>query len=147
MPYITQTAYGIREKVNVFGGDYNTPDGTAIRDYIHVVDLADAHILALERMMHGRMNGPFEIFNLGTGRGFSVLEMLNTFTQVTGVNVPYQIVQRRSGDIEQIWADCSLANKELGWKAGRSIQDMVADAWKWENYYRKTVQNIHSNGI
>jgi UDP-glucose 4-epimerase len=139
MPYITQTASGIRDKLNIFGGDYGTSDGTAIRDYIHVVDLADAHLKAMERIIDNRMKQPYEVFNLGTGEGYSVLQMVHAFMEVTGVHVPYEIVGRREGDIEQIWADCSLANAELGWKATLTLKDMMLDTWRWEQFYRKTL--------
>ena len=139
MPYITQTAFGIREHLNIYGGNYNTPDGTAIRDYIHVLDLADAHLAALERIENKKNESDYEVFNLGTGKGYSVLEIVNAFHKVTGVDVPHQIIDRRPGDIEQIWADPSKANTVLGWKTARSLEEMLADSWKWENYYRNTV--------
>ncbi len=145
MPYITQTAFGVRKQLQIFGGDYNTPDGTAIRDYIHVVDLADAHLVALERMLNKKMKNRYEIFNLGNGRGYSVLEVVNTFKTVTGVDLPYRITERRQGDIEQIWADPTLANQELGWKSQRTLEDMLADSWKWENYYRNDVKNKYNH--
>jgi len=139
LPYITQTAFGIREHLNIYGGNYNTPDGTAIRDYIHVLDLADAHLAALERIENKKNESDYEVFNLGTGKGYSVLEIVNAFHKVTGVDVPHQIIDRRPGDIEQIWADPSKANTVLGWKTARSLEEMLADSWKWENYYRNTV--------
>lgn len=136
LPYLTQTAYGIREQLKVFGDDYNTPDGTPIRDYIHVVDLAKAHVKAIQRMTDNAMKQPFEVFNLGTGNGYSVLEVIKAFEKATGKSVNYTIVGRREGDIEQIWADPSYSNNELGWKAERSLDEMVASAWKWEQHYR-----------
>lgn len=136
LPYITQTAYGIREQLKVYGDDYNTPDGTPIRDYIHVVDLAKAHVKAIQRMTNNLMKHPFEVFNLGTGNGYSVLEVIKAFEKATGMRINYKIVGRREGDIEQIWADPSFSNTELGWKAERSLDEMVASAWKWEQHYR-----------
>lgn len=132
MPIITQTAIGKRTQLHVFGTDYNTPDGTCIRDYIHVVDIAKAHIVALERMLNDNQKKPVEIFNLGTGNGFSVLEVIRAFEKTTGVKLNYTNTQRRPGDIEQIWADTSYANAELGWKAEKTLDEMVLSAWKWE---------------
>ena len=132
LPFVTQTAAGIRKELRVFGNDYNTPDGSCIRDYIYVVDLAKAHVKAVERMLTGKAEEQVEIFNLGTGRGLSVLEIVNTFMQVTGVNLPYQIVGRREGDIEQVWADPKKANEVLGWKADTPTADILASAWKWQ---------------
>lgn len=132
MPFITQTAAGIREKLSVFGNDYNTPDGTCIRDYIHVVDLAKAHVVALNRMLQNRQKKPMEFFNLGTGNGFSVLDVIRSFEKTSGQKLNYQIVGRRSGDIEQIWADPKLANEELGWKAEKTLDDMTLSAWNWQ---------------
>lgn len=137
MPYITQTGYGIRQQLSVFGNDYNTPDGSCIRDYIHVVDLAKAHIVAINRMIGGKNKSDFEVFNIGTGNGYSVLEVIKSFEKVSGVKLNYKIVGRREGDIEQIWADTTIANNELGWKAQLSIDDMTLSAWKWEQNYRK----------
>ena len=139
LPYITQTAYGIREQLKVFGDDYNTPDGTPIRDYIHVVDLAKAHVAAVKRMVGNQMKKPFEVFNLGTGNGYSVLEVIKAFEKATGLKVNYKIVGRREGDIEQIWADPTFSNEELGWKAVRNLDEMVASAWHWEQHYRNTL--------
>lgn len=141
MPFITQTAYGIRKQLSVFGNDYDTPDGTAIRDYIHVVDLANAHVKALERMMFEKDKQNLEVYNVGTGNGLSVLEVINAFIKENNLNFPYVFVARRAGDIEQIWADSSLANEKLKWKARKTLADMVRDAWKWENYYRKNIEN------
>jgi len=132
VPFITQTAIGLRKQLNVFGSDYNTPDGTAIRDYIHVVDLAKAHVIALNRMIGSNMKKDFEIFNLGTGNGFSVLEIIHSFEKVSGVKLNYQIVGRREGDIEQVWADPTFSNNELGWKAEKGLDEMMLSAWKWE---------------
>ena len=132
MPFITQTAIGIREKVRVFGSNYNTPDGTAIRDYIHVTDLARAHISALNRLIENKNKSRIEYFNVGTGNGYSVLEVIESFKRSTGEELSYEIVDRRTGDIEQIWADTTLANNELGWKAELGIDEMTASAWKWQ---------------
>ncbi len=132
VPFITQTAAGIRKQLQVFGDDYNTPDGSAVRDYINVVDLARAHVIAVERMLTKKNKANVETFNLGTGRGLSVLELVNTFTKVNGVEVPYKIVARREGDIEQVWADPSHANSELGWTAQETVEETLRSAWKWE---------------
>jgi UDP-glucose 4-epimerase len=132
VPFITQTAIGKREFLRVFGSDYDTPDGTAIRDYIHVVDLAKAHVVAVNRMISGGTKSNFEVFNLGTGNGFSVLEVIRSFEKISGQKLNYRIVERRSGDVEKVWADTSLANKELGWKSEKSIDEMMLSAWNWE---------------
>jgi UDP-glucose 4-epimerase len=132
MPFITQTAIGIREQLKVFGDDYNTPDGTAIRDYIHVVDLAKAHVVAVDRLVEGKNKKSLEIFNLGTGNGFSVLEVIKSFERSTGEKLNYTIVGRRPGDVEQVWADTVFANEELGWKAEKTLDEMTLSAWNWE---------------
>jgi UDP-glucose 4-epimerase len=132
VPFITQTGIGIREELSVFGNDYNTPDGTCIRDFINVVDLAKAHVIAIERMLEQKSDENVEIFNLGTGRGLSVLELIHVFEKVTGKPLNYKIVGRREGDIEQIWANPERANKILGWKAETNIEDTMASAWKWQ---------------
>ena len=132
VPYITQTAIGIRDELKVFGNDYDTRDGTAIRDYIHVVDLAKAHVVALERMMGGMQKASWEVFNLGTGKGFTVLEVIRSFEKVTGLKLNFAFADRRSGDIEKVWADTSYANMELGWKASRGLDEMMLSAWNWE---------------
>lgn len=132
IPYITQTAAGIRKQLSVFGDDYNTPDGSCIRDYIHVVDLAKSHVVAIKRLLEGKSKSDYEIFNIGTGKGASVLELLKTFIEVTGQDVPYTIVGRREGDIEQIYADASYANNELGWKAESTLGETLLSAWKWQ---------------
>jgi len=139
VPFITQTAAGIRKELLVFGNDYSTPDGTAIRDYINVVDLSKAHVVAIQRLLNLRQKAPYEVFNLGTGRGYSVLEIIKTFEKVTGVKINYRITGRRPGDIEKVWADTSLANHELGWKAEKTLEETLASAWKWEQYYRKNL--------
>ncbi|GCD77551.1 UDP-glucose 4-epimerase [Thermaurantimonas aggregans] len=132
VPYITETAIGKRPELKIFGGDYNTPDGTCIRDYIHVVDIADAHIYALNRMLQGKMEKSFEVYNLGTGEGYSVLQMVKAFEEATGIAIPYRIVDRRPGDVEAVYADTRLANEKLGWKAKYSLVDMLRSAWKFE---------------
>jgi len=132
VPFITQTAVGLRQSLSVFGSDYDTPDGTAVRDYIHVVDLAKAHVVAVNRMINQTCKLDFEIFNLGTGNGFSVLEVIKSFEKVSGKSLNYKIVGRRAGDIEKVWADTSFANEELGWKALKSLDEMMSSAWKWE---------------
>ena len=137
LPYVTQTAAGIRKELRVFGDDYNTPDGSCIRDYIYVVDLAKAHVKAIERMMKVSDREQVEVFNLGTGTGLSVLTLIKEFEAATGVKVPYTIVGRREGDIEQVWAEPRKANEILGWKADTPIRDVLASAWKWEKHLRK----------
>lgn len=132
IPYLTQTAMGIRKELSVFGDDYNTPDGSCIRDYIDVVDLAKAHVIAIERMLEDKSDEKIEIFNLGTGNGLSVLQLINTFEEATGVKVPHKIVGRRAGDIEKVWANPTYANKVLGWKADTPIADTMRSAWAWQ---------------
>lgn len=132
IPYLTQTAIGIRKELSVFGDDYNTPDGSCIRDYINVVDLAQAHVIAVKRMLEGKSEDKIEIFNLGTGNGVSVLELINTFEESTGVKVPHKIVGRRAGDIEKVWADPTYANEVLGWKATSTLADTMRSAWAWQ---------------
>lgn len=132
VPYLTQTAAGIRKELTVFGNDYNTPDGSCIRDYIDVVDLAKAHVVAMRRMLDNEDTDRIEIFNLGTGRGVSVLELINSFEKATGVPVPHKIGSRRTGDIEKIWAIPDKANKVLGWTAEVPIDQTLANAWKWQ---------------
>jgi len=136
VPFITQTAAGIRETLHVFGGDYNTPDGSAIRDYINVVDLAKAHVMAINRLLNGKQKSDFEVFNLGTGRGLSVLEIIHAFEKATGVKLNYRVVERREGDVEKVFADTSYANRELGWKAEKGIEETLLSAWKWEKQLR-----------
>ncbi|HHT29639.1 MULTISPECIES: UDP-glucose 4-epimerase GalE [Petrimonas] len=137
VPYITQTGIGIRQQLSVFGNDYNTPDGSCIRDFINVVDLAKAHVTAVERMLAGKSEEKVEIFNLGTGRGVSVLELIEVFERVSGQKLNYKIVGRREGDIEQIWANPEKANKVLGWTAKETIEDTVASAWRWQQRLRE----------
>ncbi len=136
LPFITQTAAGLRPELKVFGNDYNTPDGSCIRDYIYVVDLAKAHVKAIDRMLNAKDRQQVEVFNLGTGTGLSVLTLINEFEAATGVKIPYTIVGRREGDIEQVWAAPEKANKILGWKADTPIRDVLASAWKWEKHIR-----------
>ena len=137
IPYLTQTAIGVRPELSVFGNDYNTPDGSCIRDFINVVDLAKAHVVAARRMLSDESSDDIEIFNLGTGNGVSVLELINTFREATGVDVPYKIVGRREGDIEKVWADPSRANNVLGWKATTPLADTLLSAWNWQLQLRK----------
>jgi UDP-glucose 4-epimerase len=132
VPYLTQVAAGIRPFLRVFGNDYNTPDGTPVRDYLHVVDLAKAHVSALKRLVDGKTEGKYEVYNLGTGKGVSVMEVIQSFDRVSGIKLNYQVVARRPGDIEKIWADPSLANRILSWKATKSLDEMMLSAWQWE---------------
>ncbi len=132
IPFLTQTAIGIRPMLNVFGDDYNTPDGSCIRDYINVVDLAKAHVRALDRMLKNQLTEKLEYFNIGTGKGLSVLELIHDFEKATKVKVPYKIIGRREGDIEKVWADAGYSNKVLGWKAEESIEDTLQSAWNWQ---------------
>ncbi|MFI3306194.1 MAG: UDP-glucose 4-epimerase GalE [Rikenellaceae bacterium] len=136
VPYITQTAAGLRECLAVFGDDYATPDGTCVRDYIDVVDLAKAHVVAVARMLGGKSKSDYEVFNIGTGNGVSVMELLTRFQAVNGVKVNYKIAPRREGDITAIWADPTLANDELGWNATRNLDDTLAATWAWEKNVR-----------
>jgi UDP-glucose 4-epimerase len=140
VPFITQTAIGKRNCLSVFGNDYNTSDGTAVRDYIHVVDIAKAHVVAVERMLEGKCKSDLEIFNLGTGTGYTVLEVISAFERVTGQKLNYKIVPRRPGDIEMVWADTRFANEELGWKAEKNMDEMMLSAWEWE----KALVNRHA---
>jgi UDP-glucose 4-epimerase len=137
VPFITQTAIGIRSELKVFGNDYKTPDGTCIRDYIHVCDLAKAHVVAVARMLENKNKQAFEVFNLGTGEGASVLDVIKSFEKVSNEKLNYRIVERRAGDVEKIWADTSFANEELGWKTETSLDDSMLSAWKWEQYLRE----------
>ncbi len=140
VPFITQTAIGLRKQLSVFGSDYNTPDGTAIRDYIHVVDLAQAHVVAVERMIGKKGKKDVEIFNLGTGNGFSVLEVIHSFEKVSHEKLNYKIVDRRPGDVEIVYADTTFANDELGWKAKKSLDEMMLSSWNWEKALAKKKQ-------
>lgn len=137
LPFITQTAAGLRPELKVFGNDYNTPDGSCIRDYIYVVDLAKAHVKAIDRMLNVPDREQVEVFNLGTGTGLSVLTLINEFKAATGITIPYTIVGRREGDIEQVWAAPKKANEVLGWKADTPIREVLVSAWNWEKRIRK----------
>ncbi len=139
VPYITQTAVGLRKELNIYGDDYQTPDGSCIRDYIDIVDLAKAHVFSVQRLIENRNRERNEIFNLGTGSGVSVLELVKTFIAATGVQIKYRIAPRRPGDIEKVWADPSYAEKELGWKASVPLADSLLSAYKWEQHVRKRV--------
>lgn len=138
VPFVTQTAIGLRKELSVFGNDYSTPDGTCIRDYIHVVDLAKAHVVALQRLLKKQNQNNLEIFNLGTGKGSSVLEIITTFEKVSGQKLNYKITNRRPGDITEAYSDTQKANKILGWKTELSLEDALSDAWKWELNLNKT---------
>jgi UDP-glucose 4-epimerase len=137
VPFVTQTAAGIRSELKIFGDDYNTPDGSAIRDYINVVDLAKAHVVSIKRMIENKCKSNPEAFNLGTGKGTSVLEIVHAFEEVTGQKLNYKIVERREGDAESVFADTKLANEELEWKAETSLEDTLLSAWNWEKHIRK----------
>ncbi len=136
VPFITQTAAGLRSELKVFGNDYDTIDGSAVRDYINVVDLAKAHVIAIQRLLIGKYKANYEVFNLGTGNGNSVLQIVNGFEKATGVKLNYKIVERRAGDIEKIWADTTFANEELGWKAEIGLEETLLSAWNWEKQIR-----------
>ena len=137
IPFVTQTAMGIRKELTIFGNDYNTADGTCIRDYIYVVDLAKAHVAAMRRVLDQEDSPAIDYFNIGTGNGNSTLEIVNTFERATGVKVNWKFGPRREGDIEKIWGDCTKANKVLGWKAESPLDDVLASAWKWQQKLRK----------
>ena len=136
VPFITQTGFGLRKELSVFGDDYPTPDGTCIRDYIHVVDLAKAHVIALQRLLNRQNLDKVEIFNLGTGKGSSVLEVITAFEKISGQKLPYKIVGRREGDVISAYANTDKANTVLGWKAQSSLEDALSSAWKWEQKIR-----------
>lgn len=136
VPFITQTALGLHDELKVFGNDYDTPDGSCIRDYLHVVDLAKAHVVALKRLLDGNNRENYEVFNLGTGKGVSVFEAIAAFERATGVKVNYRVTDRRAGDIEKIWADPSLANRELRWKTEITLDEAMETAWRWEKKIR-----------
>lgn len=136
VPFITQTAAGLRDELKIFGDDYDTPDGSAIRDYINVVDLAKAHVIAIERLLKGKNKANYEVFNLGTGNGYSVLQIVKGFEKANGLKLNYKIVARRAGDIVKIWADTTYANQELGWKAERGLEETLLSAWNWEKHIR-----------
>lgn len=136
VPYITQTAAGLRKELSIFGDNYNTPDGTAIRDYINVVDLSEAHVVAINRLIQKKQKANYEFFNIGTGKGLSVMELVKTFIKVNNVKLPYTIAPRRAGDIEKIWADTTFSNKELGWEAKKTVEETLESAWLWEKKIR-----------
>jgi UDP-glucose 4-epimerase len=136
VPFITQTGIGLRQELSVYGDDYPTPDGTAIRDYIHVVDLAKAHVIAMQRLLNKNNQDKVETFNLGTGTGSSVLEVIHAFEKVSGQKLPYKIVARREGDITEAYANTDKANNVLGWKAQSTLEEAMASAWKWEQKIR-----------
>jgi UDP-glucose 4-epimerase len=140
VPYITQTAIGLRNELQVYGDDYDTPDGSCIRDYLHVSDLAKAHVVAVKRLIEKRNKKKYEVFNLGTGEGVSVLEAIKSFEKVSGVKLKYKIAGRRQGDIVKIWADPTLANRELGWKTTYSLDDCMKTAWAWEKHLRENLK-------
>ncbi len=131
MHYILQVALGQQPYLKIYGNDYNTPDGTGVRDYIHIMDVADAHIAALERLLNNKMETPFEAYNIGIGEGISVLQMVKAFEKYTGIKIPFKFVQRRPGDVDYIYASTDLANKKLGWKAKYELKDMIITSWKW----------------
>ncbi|MET1258042.1 UDP-glucose 4-epimerase GalE [Flagellimonas sp. DF-77] len=140
VPFITQTAAGLREQLSVFGDDYPTNDGTCIRDYIHVVDVARAHVVALQRLLDGKHQGNYEVFNLGTGTGSSVLEVIQSFEKVSGDTLNYRIAPRRAGDVIQAYADTTKANQVLGWKANSTLDDAIRSAWDWERKIRNIAE-------
>jgi UDP-glucose 4-epimerase len=140
VPFITQTAFGIRDELKVFGDDYDTPDGSAVRDYINVVDLSKAHVVAIERLLENKNKKNFEIFNLGTGKGNTVLEVIRSFEKATGIKLKHKIVGRREGDVEKVYADTRFANEELGWKAEKSLEETLLSAWNWEKNYRENIK-------
>ena len=139
MPYITQTAIGKREKLLIYGNDYNTKDGTPVRDYIHVVDLAKAHVVAVKRIIEEKQEKPYEVFNLGTGKGYSVLEVVKCFEAVSNIKLNYQITNRRLGDVEELYANTDLANNKLGWKAQKNLEEMISSSWIWEQNLRQEI--------
>lgn len=136
VPFITQTAAGLRKELSVFGDDYPTPDGSCIRDYIHVVDLANAHVIAMQRLLSEKNEAKLEVFNIGTGKGTSVLEVVTTFEKVTHQKLPYKIVEKRAGDVISVYADTTKANTILGWKAEKTLEDALISSWKWERKIR-----------
>ncbi len=134
VPFITQTAAGVRPELSIFGDDYDTPDGTALRDYIDVVDLARAHVVAVGRMLEGGQRTDYEVFNVGTGRPVSVMELVKGFERANGIKVPYRITPRRPGDVEAVWADTTLAAQELGWRSDRPLDETLRSAWEWQKH-------------
>jgi UDP-glucose 4-epimerase len=140
IPFVTQTAIGLRKELKVFGDDYNTPDGTCVRDYIYVSDLAKAHVIAIERLIAEKNKSQYEVFNIGTGNGNSVMEVITSFEKVSKLNLNYSIADRRSGDVEKVFANVDYANTELGWKAETSLEDALHSAWEWEKNYRNNIE-------
>jgi len=140
VPYITQTAAGVRECLSIFGDDYPTPDGSCLRDYIDIVDLARAHVVAIDRMVEGRNKEAFEIFNVGSGRPVSVFELVHGFEEANNLKLNYKVAPRRAGDVTAVWADTTLANEELGWRAERELTDTLRSAWAWECHVRNIKQ-------
>lgn len=134
IPYLTQTVAGIRETLTVHGSDYDTPDGTCIRDYIHVMDLAEAHVKAVDRLINQQHAEPFEVFNIGTGNGFSVLEVIESFEKTNSIKVPYILGPRRAGDVVKVWAETTKVETVLGWKAKRGLDEMMRDSWNWQKH-------------
>jgi UDP-glucose 4-epimerase len=141
VPFITQSAAGKRDQITVFGNDYDTPDGSCVRDYIHVVDLAQAHLAALKRQQDRTSTDNYSVFNIGTGKGYSVLELIRAFEKATGVKLNYKIGDRRKGDIEKIWGDVSRSRNELKWEAGLGLEEMMRSAWAWEQYLQANPVN------
>jgi UDP-glucose 4-epimerase len=141
VPFVTQSAIGKRGPITVFGADYDTPDGSCIRDYIHVVDLANAHIAALKLQESGKLTGNYDVFNIGTGKGYTVLELINAFEQTTGVKLDYKIGERRAGDIIKVWGDVTKSRQQLGWEAKFGIEEMMRSAWAWEQYLQNNQIN------
>ena len=139
VPYVTQTGIGIQDKLSIFGNDYPTPDGTCIRDYIHVVDLAKAHVVAMKRLIEENNKDNFEVYNIGTGKGSSVMEVINTFQEISGVKLQYSFEDRRAGDIISSYADTRKANTVLGWKAELTLKDALHSAWEWEKSISKKI--------
>jgi len=137
IPYVTQTAIGLRDKLRVFGSDFDTPDGFGVRDYIHVVDLAKAHVIAIKRLIEQKTKSNYEMFNIGTGKGNSVMEVIQAFERVSGAKLNYSIEARRVGDIDKVWADTTLANNELGWTAEKTLDEALLSAWNWEKQLAK----------
>lgn len=142
VPFITQTAIGLREQLSVFGNDYPTEDGSCIRDYIHVMDLAEAHVIALQRLLENKNQKAFEVFNVGTGKGSSVFEVIQAFEKVSGTSLNYKVVDRRPGDVIAVYADTTLANEQLSWKAKRDLEEALRSAWKWEQRVRKNKNEL-----
>ncbi len=142
LPYVTQCAAGVLDELKVFGNDYPTKDGTPIRDYIHVVDLAEAHVIAVNRLLNDKNKSNFEVFNLGTGIGYTVLDVIDTFESVTGINLNYSMAERRDGDVAVLYAATDLARDELGWEARYGLKDMISSAWKWEQDLRTSLNRL-----